>query len=429
MLARRDRALLGAVVALHAAASLAVLASGFDHVSDDDFARVTIAQAFAHAPRLDPSGTSWLPFPFWWTGLAMAAFGRTLAVARVASVALASIGAALPLLALRQTGVGRARALAAVAFALASPWPLWLGAATVPESFTATATAAAAIALAARPSPAFAALLAAACLSRYEAWPVAATIALFSAARARPAARRRAWLEVAGIAAAAPIAWMAWNAYAHGSPLHFFHRVSAFKRAIGEGSTSTVAALVEYPRLLATTRPEVAAAALAGLVAFARSAALRRRWSLPLSCIAAQIALLAIGNARDGAPAHHPERALLGATVLAALFAVDACVDLVKAIRVSSLRAALAAAIVTLWAWSFARVAAEPPGQSAGEDRSRQLARGRDLREAGATAIVVSPCAFEHFALLAAYGAPENARVLPRSGAPVGPGCPRVDVP
>jgi hypothetical protein len=32
-------------------------------VSDDDYARVVIAQRLSLA--LDPSGTSWLPFPFW----------------------------------------------------------------------------------------------------------------------------------------------------------------------------------------------------------------------------------------------------------------------------------------------------------------------------------------------------------------------------
>ena len=62
-----------------------VLALGFDHVSDDDYARVTIAQSFAHAPRLDPSGTSWLPFPFWALGSVMAVFGRSLEVARAAT--------------------------------------------------------------------------------------------------------------------------------------------------------------------------------------------------------------------------------------------------------------------------------------------------------------------------------------------------------
>ena len=60
-----------------------VLSRGFSHVSDDDYARVAIAELFAHAPTLDPSGTSWLPFPFWLTGAAMMAFGRSLGTASV----------------------------------------------------------------------------------------------------------------------------------------------------------------------------------------------------------------------------------------------------------------------------------------------------------------------------------------------------------
>ena len=55
-----------ALVALaKAAVSALVLALGFRAVSDDDFARVVLAQEWAHAPRLDPPGTSWLPVPVW----------------------------------------------------------------------------------------------------------------------------------------------------------------------------------------------------------------------------------------------------------------------------------------------------------------------------------------------------------------------------
>src|SRR5690348_6357356 len=87
-----------ALAAAHAGACVLALALRFDHVSDDDFSRVTIAQTFAVAPRLDPSGTSWLPFPFWWLGGAMIVFGRSLRVARAASVAFASAAFATPYL-------------------------------------------------------------------------------------------------------------------------------------------------------------------------------------------------------------------------------------------------------------------------------------------------------------------------------------------
>ncbi|HSO39257.1 MAG TPA: hypothetical protein VLT33_42315, partial [Labilithrix sp.] len=268
----RREARAGVLVVLgYAAACGLVLALGFDHVSDDDYARVAIAQAFAHRPRLDPSGTSWLPFPFWALGTAMAVLGRSLAVARVASVALASLAAVLPYLALRSAGSTRPRALVATAFALLSPWSVWLGAATVPESFTASAVAAGAIALgtkglSARARLGFALAVLAACLSRYEAWPVAAVLAIALGLRAL-AERSRSALVAAGLAALGPLAWMAWNLHAHQDALHFFVRVSRFKRALGEGSTDPVAALLLYPRLLVTTRPDVVLAGFAAGVA------------------------------------------------------------------------------------------------------------------------------------------------------------------
>ena len=52
--------------------SSACLRDGFPiAVSDDDYARVVIAEQWAHAPKLDPSGTSWLPLPLWLNGSAM----------------------------------------------------------------------------------------------------------------------------------------------------------------------------------------------------------------------------------------------------------------------------------------------------------------------------------------------------------------------
>lgn len=347
--------------------------------------------------------------------------GRSLTAARIASVLLASLGAALPYLALRMVSVDRPRALVATAFALLSPWMLWLGAATVPESFTATATASAIIVLASSPSrssPLFAALLACACLSRYEAWPVAAVASLALVAHAARTARaardrsRRA-IVVAVACAAAPLLWMLWNAYAHGSPVHFFHRVSTFKRAIGAGTTSTFDALVFYPRLLVTTRPEVVAAALAGLYAL-RDATLRKRWLVPLLAALAQVVFLAAGNARDGAPAHHAERALVGVLVLLALFAVDACASLAPRVRLATLS-------VTAVLWLFtARAFVDPPGRSPSEDRSAQIARGRDLRARDVASVEVTPCAYEHFAFIAAYGAPERVVVLPTAQGPSG---------
>lgn len=439
------------IAGLHALACVVARVLGFDHVSDDDFARVTIAQMFARAPRLDPSGTSWLPAPFWVLGGLMAVLGRSLAVAHAASIALSSLAAAAPFFALRFAGVPRGHALAATALTFATPWAIWLGAATVPESFTASLTAAGVIGLTAMSSPAvqpsakslavasrhrapvlFGLAIALACLSRYEPWPVAAALAIALVLRAARVSDdwrlRRACAIASVLCALGPVAWMAWNAHAHDGPLHFFRRVAGFKRAIGEGATDTLAALLLYPRLLLTTRAEVAFPALLLIPAALRDPSLRRRWALPLLCVAAQIAFLAYGNARDGAPAHHPERALLGSMVLLALFVGDVTMSKLKTPLFGLAHAGkfLAGGIGLIWLVSFA-CGAEIPGRSPGEDRREQLARGANLRASGVMSFVVTPCAFEHFALLAAHGAPEGAKIEPRTNVPVTAECPRID--
>ncbi|MDB4937985.1 MAG: hypothetical protein JWP87_4957 [Labilithrix sp.] len=429
---------------MHALGCALVLALGFDHVSDDDFARVTIAQSFAHSPKLDPSGTSWLPFPFWALGSVMSLAGRSLAVARGVSIVLASLASTLPYVAMRTTGATRRAALLATAFAMLSPWSLWLGAATVPESFTASFTAAAAIALGCGKSDAgaddarrlacigFAIALLCACLSRYEPWPVAAVLAIVLAIRAARARDVRPAV-LAAIVAAGPLAWIAWNAHAHGDAFHFFARVARFKRALGEGSPSAASALLLYPRLFVMRRPDVvvalACAFVAGHVFVPLRADVRRRWSVALACAAAQIAFLAYGNAHDGAPAHHAERALLGVVFLTAAFAADV-LDLAAARAIARARgAAFAAAGVVVLAWlaTIASARGAVPGNSPAEDRAAQLQAGAALAKERVEHIDVTPCAYEHFALIAAYGAPERASVNPRAGAEITSSCPAVE--
>jgi hypothetical protein len=477
-----------AIAAIHAIACVLARAAGFDHVSDDDFSRVTIAQSFAHAPKLDPSGTSWLPFPFWLLGSFMLVLGRSLVTARGLSIAFASFAATAPYLALRFSGAPRRRALFACAVAFATPWALWLGASTVPESFTASFAAAGAIALGASSNDArrawpFALAIAAACLSRYEPWPAAAILAVALAARASfpakltlserngewhsssdgraatraeqhessrdsgatatrteqressehgtaaPRTEQRRWLLLAAaVCTIGPLAWMAWNAHAHDGPLHFFRRVSNYKRAIGEGATDPLTALALYPRLLLTTRPEVILTALA-LLPTLGDRERRRRWLISLLCAAAQVAFLAYGNVRDGAPAHHPGRALLGPLLILALFIGDVGPTVLQALiergRLGAARIAVAA-ILAIWATWIVR-GAEIPGRTPGEDRSAQIERGTRLRETHTAHVELTPCSFEHFALLAAFGAPERATIGPRIDAPIDQNCPRVN--
>jgi hypothetical protein len=45
-----------------------------------------------------------------------------------------------------------------------------------------------------------------------------------------------------------------------------------------------------------------------------------------------------------------------------------------------------------------------------------------------ASHVTVTPCAYEHFALIAAFGAPERVDVAPATHEPVTPACPRVEL-
>src|SRR5271163_1729963 len=119
--------------ALKLAVGAYTLHAGFSHISDDDYARTTIAEQFAHAPRLDPSGTSWLPLPFWLAGSWMMLAGRSLASARAIAFVLGVAGVIAPYVAMRAIGVTRVAARDAAAIAMAVPWNVWLGVATVPD--------------------------------------------------------------------------------------------------------------------------------------------------------------------------------------------------------------------------------------------------------------------------------------------------------
>jgi len=205
-------------------------------------------------------------------------------------------------------------------------------------------------------------------------------------------------IALAAACAAGPLVWMAWNAHAHDGPLHFFRRVASYKRAIGEGATDTWSALALYPRLLVTTRPEIAL----GCALLALDVRRAARWGFVLLAALAQILFLAYGNARDGAPAHHPERALF------AVFVMLACVVVAEPRRRVAHVAVAALAVVT---WIRDR---QPPGNGPAEDRAAAIAKGRALR--GAEHLEVTPCAYEHFALVAAYGAPERVTIRTRAG-------------
>ncbi len=431
------RADLVGLVALKLVLGLWLAHRGFSHVSDDDYARTVISELFAHSPRLDPSGTSWLPFPFWITGGAMMALGRTIDVARGVAFVLSALSVIPVYVALRSVGVARVSAMVGVAIGMATPWNAWLGAATVPEGYAGALVAAGAIALGdARARPWAALCLLVAALSRYEAWPVCAVFAVVVAWRiARSESERRSagsWFT-AGLAVAGPLAWMAWNLHAHGSATHFLTRVAAYRQAIGAGGEPLVDRVLSYPIALVTGAPDVAVMTVLGFIALYMFQAMRARWTLPLVAMLSVLLFLAYGDARDGAPTHHPERTLVAIWWVLATFGADGAGRIFSraAFGRSAREAwgiALASGAAVAWIASLVGSWSTFPGSTAQELRGGQIARGLELKEKGVTRFTVTPCAYEHFALLAAFGAPENTKAAPATHAPLSPLCPRVEV-
>ncbi len=412
---------LALIFALKAAVLVWVVAAGFTHVSDDDYARVVIAESFAHAPKLDPSGTSWLPLPFWLYGGAMMAFGRSLATARVVACVLGILATAPPYFALRAVGAGRAAAVVGVTIAMTLPWSAWTGVAPIPEALTAGLVAAAAIATARPELAMFAAVCAlAASLSRYEAWPACAVVAALALLRGRR-------VGAATVAAMGPVLWIAWNAHTHGDPMHFVARVAAFRQASGAAAAPLAEKLLGFPGALVRGASGVAGLGAFGLAVLAMRE-VRARWLMPVVTAASIVVFLVIGDVRDGAPTHHPERALLPVWWILAMFGVDAAEAIARraARRVpAGLVLGASAALTAAFVAQSARYWTSFPGRGA-EDRAAQVARGHALRARDPARIEVAPCTYEHFALLAAFGAPERAEIAPMTRAPVSSSCPRV---
>jgi len=317
------------VIAIKAAIGLAVLLGGFRAVSDDDFARVVLSQQWAHAPVLDPTGSSWLPVPFWMTGGAMQLFGTSLTVARVVAFVLGIGAAGLVYAAARMLSANRRAALAGAVLASIFPWSARLGVATVPELFTAALTVFALATLVAT-QPRYrllgGAALLVACLSRYEPWPVAAMFCLFTLLALRPSARRyppsskKMLLGACVLAAAGPILWLLHNALAHADALHFATRVSDYKRALG-GSTSLGEVLAGYPLALLREEPELClVAAVLALSELRRLlSASRDRWAIAASLLVMLVALT-VAALPGGAPTHHSGRALLAIWLMLCLY-------------------------------------------------------------------------------------------------------------
>ena len=312
---RRFAAGLMGVLVVRAAVSAFVLLSGFRALSDDDFSRVVIAQSFAQHPSLDPSQTSWLPFPFWLYGTCLAVFGNSLAHARIIAILVGIASAGGIWLAGRWLGLSRRASLFGAALSCTLPYAAYLGVATTPDYLNAVMVVLACSSLARgssriRALGAVASLIA--CLSRYESWPVAVLFAAFTAVEAmRHRSRRR--LALALLVLAAPIAWMGQGILRHHDAFFFVKRVASYRRALGVNASTDVLHLLSTPVHLFTDALELwVLIIIVVLVSWVRKRRpLRARWLAPALALLGMLAFLIFGDWRDGAPTHHIGRTLL----------------------------------------------------------------------------------------------------------------------
>ena len=150
--------------------------------------------------------------------------------------------------------------------------------------------------------------------------------------------------------------------------------------------------------------------------------------------MSALLGFLVYGELVGGAPTHHPERAVVAVGWVLAGFGVDGAAAFVR-------RHAWARPKREAWVVAFGLAALglitsdrldrmrDYPGASGEEDRAAIVAKGLALRADAVASVTLVPCAFEHFALIAAFGAPERVTVLAGAGVDAWAGCPEVRVP
>lgn len=322
--------------------------SGFRAISDDDYARVVIAQEFASGPAWDPSGTSWLPFPFWVQGSAMLLFGPALHTATAVAWASGVIATLLIWLGARALGLARGPAFLAAALASAIPYSAWLGVATVPELLT-TGLVVFGVATLAKPCAegnwarerSWGALaLSCATLSRYETWPVAAVFTSFclcDALRCRKLepARARGLGSAALLASSGMLFWLLHGSVNHGDATFFIARVAHYQKALGGHDFDAWAAFSRHPMLVVTHAPALMGLAALG-IALVFLLTLHLRWETkaarieqvrsisaelpeprlavftrPLAACTALVVFLMVGDFRGAGATHHAARTLL----------------------------------------------------------------------------------------------------------------------
>ncbi len=399
---------------LFAARGLACMAAwhaGFRALSDDDYARIAIAQRFADAPHFDPTGTSWLPAPFWAYGAIFRCFGTGLSVARTAAIAAALVATVLVYVAARLLGASRFGALLGAVFSTTLvPYSVALGIAALPE-VPCAALLVFALATLSQREPGIRAFggfaLLFACLSRYEAWPIALVFAFYCGWDALRA-RRIALLGCAVLAVAGPALWLIVGRFEHGDALFFVARVAAYRRALGGPPASPLQRLIEYPRLLLWD-----GAVLWPVLVVSRFLPSKQRasesigYGRALVGAAGVLLFLMLGSVRDGVPTHHAARVLLPIWFLASIVAGER-LDRFATTRAARGRLTVIAGMVTVlpfYPWFCI------PDEGLAQ-RSAELDAGDRARRFTGGALAIDTPDYGFFAVQAGFGSPGDTIVL-----------------
>ncbi len=394
-------------------ACVAAWASGFRALSDDDYARISIAQGFAQMPRLDPTGTSWLPAPFWAYGAVFRIFGSGLGVARGAAIAASLAATVLVYVAARVLAASPRIAFFAAITSCFVAYSKLLGIAPVPEVPCAALILFGAATLVPKQPTlrAWGALaLLAATLSRYEAWPVAAIFAGFCLCDAFKT-RQSAYAGGALLALAGPLAWLLLaGRIEHGHAWFFITRVTAYRQALGGPASSVWARLAQYPVLFVRAEPDVCGLSLlffaaAKLWKFPRSEALNCK-----RCACALLGMLAflmLGSVRDGVPTHHAARVLLPIWFLVCIVGVSYANDFPLKVPGRS-RIALFMSVLVM-TFVVDRVRQPILGFA---KRAPELAAGTAARQFTDHGVAIDTPDYGYLAVQAAFGTPISTRAL-----------------
>jgi hypothetical protein len=401
--------------------SLAVLATGFVAISDDDFSRLVIAQGFAQSPSFDPSGTSWLPLPFYAYGSVFAVLGNSLVVARYSGVFFGILSVLGVYVAARWLGTITRTAWLASLLSAIFPHAVYYGAATVPDYPTSVLIllgASSTASKAPRVRVLGALAIAAATLCRYESWPVAFVVSAIALFELRRSTEKRALLAAAVVAPLGSLTWLGHGILRHHDAFFFIKRVVAYKRALGGTSVSFIDALLTQPLAFFRGEPELVVVTVALLMMVAlrlgRAGFQGKTWIRPTVALFSLLAFLVIGDLRDGSPTHHGERVLLSLWLGCAVMVAELLMRLLE-----SMKAQFTQRVVLLFGLGLfiaITVFTLRPAVSKVEpfvDRSLEVALGQFLRKriAEHEPIAVYTEDYGYFAVDAALGRP--GRLVP----------------